>query len=628
MKMQQNSLFPGCNFSNRDITDTRSGWSLCPVQDTDAVLTNRYGGNLNVDDTFSLFCSDLYLSQVKGALRDTMLVHESVFESQINELHRLYRRQKELMMEMEGTRHHRASFLNSGFPIPRSHWMGSSISAYQTRNLSHEADIAYQMEAELLVENKVEKFEKKVLDLELPVFEYNDMDEEVHEAPNFLKQQSLRRMSLDSGQQFSKLQLDLNEPAKIEEHSDIVFNQFLSPLTSNEIGEQSDTKNEGESSVKGSNGTNEAQRSVKCREEYGIDLNMSPLSSEEETIVVNKFETEKHQESSSGLVHGKHSSEQPRVIVQALPCSTSTLVLDKRYKLLMRGSRSRKKVKLFPSNKTFKGSDHDSHLSAQASSESQSNQTSMEKGSSSSLSEAKSAKKRTNLGKKRRCKPQMKSSKGQKVVAKKSGRMKRKKSRKISLVREGNYQEVSAAEAIVHMSRKSSQETTDTSTSLGRNLLWFAEISASVAEDYEISFLEAMKLQQREKKLEEHKTHKKEAAVANIVLGKQRRSRARQGKQKCKDDQHNAKLSISTFSEREANEDQQVLGKLIEASELKWHCGFLKNKRKSSPSNPLDAFTFSGEEKTGVHWGALKKRRRSSRIPAADFTHMIINQVV
>ncbi|XP_010452743.1 PREDICTED: uncharacterized protein LOC104734796 [Camelina sativa] len=605
--MQQNSFFPGCNFSNRDNTDARTGRSLCPVQDTDTVLTNNsYGVNLNVDGTLSLLYGDLYLSQVKEALRHTMLVHESVFGSQIYELHRLYRRQKELMMEMEGTRQQNAMYLNPVFPIPRIHWMSSSISAYQTRGLPHEEDIPYQMEAELLVDNKVEKFEKKVLDMELPVFEYNDMHGGVHEAPNFLKEQSLRMMSLDSGNQLSKLQLDLNEPAKIEEHSDNVFSQFLSPVTSDRIREESDdTKNERESSLKGFNGMNEAQESVKCREEYGIDLNMSPLSSEDEvTTIVKKFETEKPQESSSVTVHGKHSSNQPRVNVQALPCSTSTLLLDRRFKSFLRGSRSKKKVKLCPSNKTFQGSKHDPHLSAQASSESQSNQTSMEKGSSSSLSEAKYAEKGTNLGKKRRCKPQMKSSKGQKVVARKSGRMKRKKSRKISLVTEGNYQEVSAAEAIVHMSRKSA---TDYITSLSKNLLWFAEISSSVAK------------MQREKKLEEHETG---------MRWKQRRSRARQGKRKCKDDQDDDNASIGTFSECEANEDLQVLGKLIEASELKWNCRFLKNKRKSSPPKPIDAFTFWGEEKTGVYWGALKKRRRSSRIPAADFTHMIINQVV
>lgn len=75
--MQQNSFFLG---SNRDITDARTDWSLCPVQDID---TNRYGVNVNLNDTFSFLYSDLYLRQVKEALRQTMLLHESVFESQV-----------------------------------------------------------------------------------------------------------------------------------------------------------------------------------------------------------------------------------------------------------------------------------------------------------------------------------------------------------------------------------------------------------------------------------------------------------------------------------------------------------------------------------------------------------------
>lgn len=363
---------------------------------------------------------------------------------------------------------------------------------------------------------------------------------------------------------------------------------------------------------------------------------MSLLSSEEEVTIVKKFETEKPLESLSVSLHGKHGSEQSRVIVQALPCSNSILLLDKRYKPLMRGSRPGKKVKLGPSNKTFKGSDRDSHSSAQATSESQSNQASMEKGSSSSLSKVTSARNRTILGKKRPREQQMKSSHCQNVVVKKGGRTKRKKSRRISLFTEGNYQEISAAKAIVDMSRKSGRESSDCITSLGRNLLWLAEISSSFVEDYEIDDFEAMALQLTEMKLEEHKTILRvnsadnKTAVSSInVHGRQRRSQARQGKRKCKDDQNGDNPSLGTFSECEANEAPQVIEKtLTEASESKWACGFPKNKSKSFPPKLIEAFTSSVEEKKGVDWGAIKKRRRGSRIPATDFQHMIINQVV
>lgn len=166
------------------------------------------------------------------------------------------------MMELEVTRHNEALYLNSGFPSPTTHWMSSSISAYHTGSYPYGENCPNQIEAV----DSVKKSEKKVLDLELPVFEYNDrgeergfMNGEVDEVPNFLKEQSLRMMSLKSGKQLNKLQLDLNEPAKIEEHSDYGFNQFLSSVTSNGIGKESDTKNEGEDSVKDSYGKNEAE---------------------------------------------------------------------------------------------------------------------------------------------------------------------------------------------------------------------------------------------------------------------------------------------------------------------------------------------------------------------------------
>ncbi|CAA7026958.1 unnamed protein product [Microthlaspi erraticum] len=557
--MQQNSFFLGCNYSNRDMRDNaRSGWSLCPVQDIGNV-------NVNVDETYSLLYYDLYLRQLKETLKHTMLVHESVFESQIHELHRLYRRQKELMMEMGGARHHEALNLNSSFlSLGTTHWMSSSVSTYQTRN---EENIPNHLEAV----DHADKSKEKVLDLELPVLECHvrrkergSVNGEVGEVSNF----------------------DLNEPAKIEEHSDYVLNQFLSPVTSVEIGEESGKKNEEEDCVKSSN-----------IREFGINLNMSPLSyeEEEEVILVNKFETEKPPESVPVSLHEEHRPEQSRALVLALPCSSSSL----RCKPVVRGSRSKKKAKLRPSNKTFKGSD------LKDTSQSRSNEARRE-----TLSKVKTARDQTNLGKKRRCKPQMKSTNGHKEVVKK----KRKKSRRISLVTEGNYEEVSAAEAIVDMSRKSGREISDCITSLGRDLLWLAEISLLVAEDYEIDCFEDMALQLTEMKLKEDKrilrsnSADNKTAVSSIVRGRQRRNRTRQGKQKCIDNR-----SVGTFSESEADEDVQVIGKLIEASESKW------NKRKTSATKPMV------KEETSVDWGARRKRRRGSRIPAADFQHLIIN---
>ncbi|CAN8298641.1 unnamed protein product [Cochlearia groenlandica] len=588
--MQQNSFFMGCNYTNRDRTYARTSWSLCPVQDIGSVLTNRYNENGDVkdDDTLSLLYYDLYLRQLKETLKHTMLVHESVFESQIHELHRLYWRQKELMMGMEETRHHEALYLNSTFPSHRTHWMSSCVSTYQTMNQTKAVDNV-----------------EKVLDLELPDFGYHDRGEESSlmcgEFTNFLKEESL-----ESGHQSSKLLLDLNEPAKTEEDSEHVSDQFLSPVISNEIGENS---------AKVSNSMNEPQGQI--GRGCGIDLNMSPLLSEELVNIVKKFETEKPQECLSASLSSERISEQSRVIVQALPCLNSILLLNKPFKSLMRrSSRPRKKIKLGPVNKTSNDSDLDLHSTAQATSESQRDQAIMRKGSSSYLSKVKSARNRTE-GERRRCKPQMQSNKGHEVVAKK----KRKRSRKISLVTDQSYLEISAAEAIVDMSRKSCGETSDCIDSLGIKLLWLAEIASSVVkDDCELDYFEARTLQQTEIKLKDHKTvlrsKDNKTTTSSIVLVKQRRSMDRQVKLQHKGDQR----GDNTFSECEANE---VKGKLSEASESKWDRGLPTHKSKSSPAKRVDAFPYSVEAKPCVDWGATKKRKRGSRIPAADFQHMV-----
>ncbi|CAA7022482.1 unnamed protein product [Microthlaspi erraticum] len=80
---------------------TRAFYDL--LERGEIVLTNRYGG---ADETLSLLYCHLYLRQFKETLKQTMLEQESVSEDQIHELHRLYQRQKELMMEMESRKKH------------------------------------------------------------------------------------------------------------------------------------------------------------------------------------------------------------------------------------------------------------------------------------------------------------------------------------------------------------------------------------------------------------------------------------------------------------------------------------------------------------------------------------------
>lgn len=540
-RMQHNSFFLGCNHLNRDITtDARTGYLLYPVQDIDG---GGHGSNVNVDDTLSLLFGGICFRQLKETLKHTMLVHESVFESQIHELHRLYQRQKELMMEMEGSRQQdeeEALYLNSSVPSPTTHWMSSNVSIYQTRNFPCEQQQLMPNQTEAV--SDVKKPEKLVLDLELPVLECHDGGEEetslmngqVHEVAN----------SLESGSKSNKLQFDLNEPAEIEEHY-----EFTSPVSSVE----SDKKNEGE----GSCWMYEAQG-------IGIDLNLFPLSSEEEVCIVKKLGEEKPQEC---------LSEKSRALVQALPCLNSTLLMNKPHDSY-KPRKKKKKVKLGPVNKAFKGSDLDLHASAQ------------DKGSSSSVR------------------------KQSKAVAKK----KRKKSRRLCFVKERNHGEISAAEAMVDMSRKSDREASEFITSsLSKNLHLLAEVSSLAVGGYELDYTDATTLQLTEMNLEDRKTTLRsntadnKTAVSSIVLKKQKR------RSYDKDNQ------LHTFSECEANEeDLQV--KVDEVSDQEGDCEFFpkKKKRRSSPLKRIEDLT----------WGARSKRRLGSRIPATDFQHMIINQIV
>lgn len=127
-------------------------------------------------------------------------------------------------------------FPNAGVSSPRRsiHWMGLSISTAKIDEAGISGD-------------EIDKSGEKVLDLELPSFGYRDIWEEksskngqVLEVPNFPKDQSPRSMSLESVVQPESMQhllglssfkciLDLNEPARIEAHSDYELNQFLTP---------------------------------------------------------------------------------------------------------------------------------------------------------------------------------------------------------------------------------------------------------------------------------------------------------------------------------------------------------------------------------------------------------------
>lgn len=548
-------------------------WSLYPVHDIDTALTNRL-----------VYC-DLYLRQYKETLKQTMLGQESVFETQIYELHRLYQRQKDLMMDMEETQH---LFPNAGVSIPRRsrHWMGSSISTSKTSVWPPE-DPSAKIDEAGISGNEIGKSGEKVLDFELPSYGYRDIWEEEGskngeflEVPYFPKDQSTRSRSLESVLQPESVQdlpdlssfkciLDLNEPSSIEEHSDYELNQFPTPAqTRSERAERSPGE--------------------ECQAENGIDLNMSPLSPEEEVPI----ESEQPRELVSASLHGKHGSEPSRSLVLALPClETISLFHTRCSQPRKKAKRGAKYVKKNPRTKSRKGSNLDSNFGVNEDAsyipESAHN---LEEVSSSSQPEFK----------RKCCKPQVEPDK----VMRKSSRTKS-KARGSFLVREEEEQEksVAAADAIVDMSlsdsaRKSSIKTSDCITPLH----WFARIASSVVEDSKSEvglsvpgfnssnndYPEAMTLQLTEMKSEEQRTN---TPVYNFATPKHKRTLHSRGKRQ----QHNEFLpSLSTFN---GNKASKVLQKI---------------ERPSEATETNDAHSSY----MVIDWGTVTKRRRGIRSPA------------
>ncbi|XWS60485.1 hypothetical protein CRYUN_Cryun07bG0040100 [Craigia yunnanensis] len=199
--MQHKSHFPGC-YTAWDLNLDATG-AVLPTDNVDRILRNRqyYNGTLPPS-------SDLNMFYNKDLLTQTMLKHEAEFRDQIHELHRLYRRQKELMDEMKKNdiykHHHSLENLQPNHVLsPKSsnyvqipHHTSTSTST----NLVHcqppsilplhsydgnrgqtgldPTCIESSSKASEFIESNCKKFGKKILDLELPADEYFDSEEE------------------------------------------------------------------------------------------------------------------------------------------------------------------------------------------------------------------------------------------------------------------------------------------------------------------------------------------------------------------------------------------------------------------------------------------------------------------
>ncbi|GLT25243.1 hypothetical protein SLA2020_003870 [Shorea laevis] len=205
--MPSKSHFPGCCYTSWDLNLDANG-NMQPSNNVDRILMTRqyYNGAMSPPSSDL----NLWYKYNKDILKQTMLKQEAIFRDQIHELHRLYRRQRELMDEMKRHglhKHHQnleALQLNHVL-LPKSFGFLQEIchpSSMQSMNQlplsnanniisplhfmegngmqagSHLAPVEGSSINSELLESKCKKFGKKILDLELPAYEYIDSEEE------------------------------------------------------------------------------------------------------------------------------------------------------------------------------------------------------------------------------------------------------------------------------------------------------------------------------------------------------------------------------------------------------------------------------------------------------------------
>ncbi|KAF7134923.1 hypothetical protein RHSIM_Rhsim08G0149900 [Rhododendron simsii] len=182
--MQCASFLPGF-FSSRDLTvgDNGGAWTL---YNTEKILNNVHSRNVFLPlpsiDQFSVYG--------KEVLRQTILQHESIFRDQVRELHRLYRRQRELMDEIKrrmlsdrNLQSDSTAFLpkisseavHGTSQNPSLPWVNPTASRLPASSAENFWSTSSFSE---LLRSKCEKPKKKMFDLELPAEEYIDSEEE------------------------------------------------------------------------------------------------------------------------------------------------------------------------------------------------------------------------------------------------------------------------------------------------------------------------------------------------------------------------------------------------------------------------------------------------------------------
>ncbi|XP_076926991.1 uncharacterized protein LOC143590374 isoform X2 [Bidens hawaiensis] len=186
-KVQPKTYFPG------SMTDLNNGFhNLYHDDKTHNIPTN--GTTQHYDYILTAQAMDGYNSYAKEQIRQTILKHESVFKHQLQELHRLYKRQKDLMNPVSTESLNLGHFLNHAPPnFPQMNPSFSRASTSRTDNMFSSMD-SIKGKGTLHEYNplisKCGFFEKRVIDLDTSadvdasnkgkVFNLADLNEPVH----------------------------------------------------------------------------------------------------------------------------------------------------------------------------------------------------------------------------------------------------------------------------------------------------------------------------------------------------------------------------------------------------------------------------------------------------------------
>ncbi|KAI3784882.1 hypothetical protein L1987_43990 [Smallanthus sonchifolius] len=207
-KVQSKTYFPG------SMTDVNKGfhnsvWDL--YHDDRSHKIPAPGNSQHYDYFLTTQAMDGYGGYAKEQIRQTILKHESIFKHQLQELHRLYKRQKDLMNPVSLEPLKLGHFLNQvpsdvskemhvfpSFPLMNAFSPMDSVKGKSTLQEFNP------------VISKCGVFERRVIDLELPA----DVD------------------ASDKGKSFSMA--DLNEPIQVEER-ETAFSAFFSNKTKTDL---------------------------------------------------------------------------------------------------------------------------------------------------------------------------------------------------------------------------------------------------------------------------------------------------------------------------------------------------------------------------------------------------------